>query len=109
VTTGTWIAYDHENTAAHGPFETEAETWEWIVGTLRACGEIDVTAPQGRETGDRELAGDLGFFPVLVATPEPPSAFMPAGCRHCGEARIHVYHQLLPPVSGFHAFEEVPS
>jgi transposase-like protein len=27
-------------------------------------------------------------------------------CLHCGEARIHANHQLLPPTDGFHAFEE---
>ena len=30
-------------------------------------------------------------------------------CRHCGETRIHVNHQLLPPTDGFHAFEESAS
>jgi hypothetical protein len=27
-------------------------------------------------------------------------------CRHCGEARVHPNHQLLPPTDAFHAFEE---
>lgn len=30
-------------------------------------------------------------------------------CLHCGEARVHVNHQLLPPTDGFHAFEESAS
>jgi hypothetical protein len=73
-----YVAMDSENGQAFGPFDSRDEAEAWIVAVLISTGEIDDSQPQGRETGDAELAGDMGFFAVEV-TMAAPSEFRGRG------------------------------
>ena len=100
------IAYDSENMQAHGPFATYQEAVDWAADVCVATGEWDARGDVGRSTEYDDL-GAFGWQIIPIEEPANPSAFAPPdACHHCGEARFHDNHRLLPPTNAFHAFEE---